>query len=116
MIPYEDLCRALDRFNGIRRNEAEMAQMEDLVEDNTGKVLPLRPGYSEEITDPGLLKAEDSLDAQVDDTDGDPFSEGVTGEQRVKDPRARQTPSRRDSTEEFDIDDLDVVDEEPPTR
>ncbi len=34
MIPYEELCAALDRFNGVQANQAEMDRLEAIEEDS----------------------------------------------------------------------------------
>jgi len=40
MIPYEELCQALDAFNGRRRNEAELAALEHAPESTDETMLP----------------------------------------------------------------------------
>ena len=48
MIPYEDLCRALDQYNAVRNNAAEMAQLDSVEE----APAPSEPVYQEAPTEP----------------------------------------------------------------
>ncbi len=54
MIPYEDLCRALDQDNARRRNADEMAQLDSVPED------PAEPAFQDvaAATDPEVALAE----------------------------------------------------------
>lgn len=51
MIPYEDLCRALDQFNSRRRNAEEMAQLDqDPDQAVEAAPAPVVPVYQEAAT------------------------------------------------------------------
>lgn len=59
MIPYEDLCRALDRYNGRRNNADEMAQLDQVTEE------PTEPAFQDVAAEPAFQDVAAATDPEV---------------------------------------------------
>jgi len=90
MIPYEELCQALDRFNARRRNAAELANLEQE---------PEEPREQEPVS-----LADDTAPVSMSE---DPFQE--TAEQDPAE-AAGFAEQPKEDTHEIDVDDM-MVDE-----
>jgi len=93
MIPYEELCQSLDRFNARRRNEAELAGLDQVPQEPAAMEQP-PPADPYHATQP---EAHDTAPGSTDPDVG----------QRSDDGFAQQAP---EDTHEIDVDDV-LVDE-----
>lgn len=90
MIPYEELCQALDRFNARRRNAAELANLEQEPEEPPVAHAP-------------VSLAHDTSPVSMSD---DPFQE--TAEEPAEASGFAEQP--KEDTHEIDVDDVMVDD------
>jgi hypothetical protein len=100
MIPYEELCQALDRFNARRRNEAEMAALEQ------------EPHDPYAATDPSAEPAAVVPDAPVIQDQPSPEAYAATAEDpgafvdgAAESGFAQQAP---EDTHEIDVEDVEI--------
>jgi hypothetical protein len=131
MISYEDLCQALDRFNGRRRNAEEMASLEGGEDDVAGveaaaaTAEQVAAGFAEEAggadamataeqaqyaaeeagqEDPGQQQALEAMDPQIAGAEP-PLGAGA--QEPAAEGFADQPP---EDTHEIDVDDMMVED------
>lgn len=90
MIPYEELCQALDRFNRRLQNEAEMDSLEAIQEDD--------------------VDADHEMEVEATVISGAPFMEEVALDgagEHIIEPTVENHSG--ESTQELDIDDAEEV-------
>jgi hypothetical protein len=93
MISYEELCQALDRFNALRRNEAEMAALDGMAEAGGGQ----EETEALEQAAPLFDEVPEAAPMPTDDEEAQPDAAGF----------ADQSP---EDTHEIDVDDMMVDD------
>jgi hypothetical protein len=97
MISYEELCQALDRFNGRRRNEAEMAAL-----DQAGEA------PAQDWAAPEAAVASDFVGGV--ESEAPSFSESPPEEQQASVATFGDQPP--ENTNEIDVDDI-MIDDKP---
>lgn len=99
MISYEELCQALDRFNGRIRNEAEMAALD-------------QPGEAPAQQDWAESEAAAASDFGGDiESEASPFSAGSEPEEQPA-PVATFGDQQPENTNEISVDDI-MIDDKP---
>ena len=118
MISYEDLCQSLDRFNGRRRNEQEMANLESAPEEPTAGDVDMNAAQvaadfaadaasSEELPGTDQPAPEAAAEAPTAGKEAPALEAVAEGAEPAQDGFADQPP---EDTHEIDVDDVLVED------
>jgi hypothetical protein len=107
MIPYEELCQALDRFNARRRNEAEMTALEQEPQDPYAATDPSAAPVADEMSEAPVI--QDQPPTEDSSTAEDPaaamaaaIAEGADAQEGGF---AEQAP---EDTHEIDVEDVEI--------